>query len=358
MADYIKLCGKQLGVDVRYVQDHGDTQTFNINRSTHTVKLNVAKTMTLQIMADYFCTLNWGRKLHYVDDAAVQKLAPYCLILIHLCTRRLKNSPGAYEKIGALKYDGFGVQDDVNPIDVCNLYMLSSPSVNAVLKIVNESKTLLEFVDKLHQTVIGKEIDVVYETDQKSVTSEDTEQTEDTEDTEQTEETEEIPATLTQTSPQKKQRQKTPPASPQKKQSKRTPPVSSPQKKQRQKTPAAASPQKKQSKKSEKKRKTPAASSPSHVVLYGSVEYAFGCGQSDGDVIQPDAYTGKLIDALVGVMDPPPPEDHPLLGTLLQTPMVVWEGDECIGSATLENVLAYKKLHTAYMAVKDKFIQC
>lgn len=324
------MCGKQLGVDVRYVQDHGDTQTFNINRSTHTVKLNVAKTMTLQIMADYFCTLNWGRKLYYVDDAAVQKLAPYCLILIHLCTRRLKNSPGAYEKIGALKYDGFGVQDDVNPIDVCNLYMLSSPSVNAVLKIVNESKTLLEFVDKLHQTVIGKEIDVVYETDQKSVTSEDTEQTEDTEDTEQTEETEEIPATLTQTSPQKKQ-------------SKRTP---------------VSSPQKKQSKKSEKKRKTPAASSPSHVVLYGSVEYAFGCGQSDGDAIQPDAYTGKLIDVLVGVMDPPPPEDHPLLGTLLQTPMVVWEGDECIGSATLENVLAYKKLHTAYMAVKDKFIQC
>jgi len=161
--DFIRKTGKKFGLDFRNVTDNGDTLSFRHNTNTYTVKKNVIKTHVLQMLSEYYSKFNWTKKMCVIDHA-VPNLAPYCLILLYLCINPLKKKHrSSFNRIANLKYDGFIVEDDISTLDICNWYLISNISVTATLRLLHDSETLLEFVDKLHTTVTGKDLLVVYE---------------------------------------------------------------------------------------------------------------------------------------------------------------------------------------------------
>jgi len=294
--NFIKKTGQKFGLDFRNVTDNGDTLSFRHNTNTYTVKKNAIKTHMLQMLSEYYSKLNWTRKLFMIDHA-VPNLAPYCLILIHLCINPLKKKHRpSFQKIANLKYDGFIVEDDMSTLDICNYFLMSNVSVAATLRLLNNSDTLLEFVDRLHTSVTGKDLLVVYDVAEPV-------------------NTEETPNSAV------------PPP----------PDASSPKK-------VAALSIKEDGIQSPKRVAKRGSMNPP---LYASIKYGFGVSSE-----APDMHADLLIDALRRVEDVP--HGYPMFQTSVY---VFGENNECIGESTLEKIIAYKRLHQEYLSLVATFVQ-
>lgn len=167
----IKGYGKKLGFDMRHVKETNDSVVFVHNKKEFVVKKSKLKEDFIRHVAHSLLNKNWKKSLGYVKPEILENLSSYCRCLLYLCTRGLDTDQ--LQTIRKLSWDGFEVDGDFKTVQVLERYLDCNFTTTQCIHLLDSASTFLEFLDSLHTSVMGVEINVVYDT-QETTSDDDT----------------------------------------------------------------------------------------------------------------------------------------------------------------------------------------
>lgn len=167
----IKGYGKKIGFDIRHVRETDKSVEFVHNKKTFAIKKakpSSVKEEFIRHVAHSLLNKNWNKTLGFVRQEILEKLSSYCRCLLYLCTRGLNSAQIKLLKEKMSDWDGFEVEGDFKTTEVLEHYLDSSFTLNHCISLIQSTSTFLDFLDGLHTEVMGVEINVVYDTEEKS----------------------------------------------------------------------------------------------------------------------------------------------------------------------------------------------